>query len=186
METIIDNVSEGYKCLFYTLEFSPRDYAGRYQETLSSRHKNIKVLPDESDINEIERQIKLMASIGYKFVVIDSQMKINSPGFEGVEATKDVFLRLKNLARINEMIIFIIVQSSKSSHQSKTPEVYGSVLAEHELNQFWFATSDKNARETSLRFVKNKQNGNYDTVTIKWKYEIEVGTADKPLEWKAE
>ncbi len=187
MEKVIDNVSEGFKCMFYTLEFSPRDYADRYKKTLSDKHKNIKVLPEESDINSIEHQVKLMSSIGYKFIVIDSQMKITSPGLDGVEATKDVFLRLKNLARINELIIFIIVQSSKSSHNNKKPEVYGSVLAEHELNQFWFLVSDKNKRETTIKFIKNKQNGNYKPAIVSWSPEVEVdgvnvGTVDTPIE----
>ncbi len=186
LEKIIDNVSEGFKCMFYTLEFSPRDYADRYKKTLAEKHRNIKVLPEESDINIIENQIKLMATIGYKFIVIDSQMKLVSPGLEGVEATKDVFLRLKNLARMNELIIFIIVQSSKSSHANKKPEVYGSVLAEHELNQFWFLTSDKQKRETTIKFIKNKQNGKYNPVTVPWSPQLEVngvtvGTVENPI-----
>lgn len=178
LERIIDNVSEGYKCVFYTLEFSPRDYAERYQKSIADRHKNIKVLPDESDINEVERQIGLFAKLGYKFFVIDSQMKLTSPGKEGVEATKDVFLRLKNLARIHELIIFIIVQSSKKSHENKKREVYGSILAEHELNQFWFLSSDKEKRETTIEFVKNKQNGNYRDEVISWEPEYSVENKD--------
>ncbi len=186
LEKIIDNVSEGFKCMFYTLEFSPRDYADRYKKTLSEKHKNIKVLPEESDINIIEKQIKLMSTIGYKFIVIDSQMKLVSPGLDGVEATKDVFLRLKNLARMNELIIFIIVQSSKASHTNKKPEVYGSVLAEHELNQFWFLTSDKQKRETTIKFIKNKQNGRYSPVTVSWSPQLSVdgvtvGTVENPI-----
>lgn len=185
LEKIIDNVSEGFKCMFYTLEFSPRDYADRYKKTLGDKHKNIKVLPEENDINKIEHQIKLMSSLGYKFIVIDSQMKVTSPGLEGTEATKDVFLRLKNLARMNELIIFIIVQSSKSSHANKKPEVYGSVLAEHELNQFWFLSSDKEKQETTIRFIKNKQNGKYLPVTVSWGYSVSMeGTMDNPIDMK--
>jgi DNA repair protein RadA/Sms len=187
LERIIDNVAEGHKSVYYTLEFAPRDYAERYTNRLEPKHKNIKVIPEDSDINVMEHQIRLLSSIGYKFFVIDSQMKVVSPGREGTEVTKDVFLRLKNLARMHELIIFIIVQSSKKSHDSAKPEVYGSVLAEHELNQFWFLSSDKQKRMTTIKFAKNKQNGRYTPVNISWGFEFESdfetkeGTMDMPI-----
>ena len=173
LERIIDNVAEGYRVMYYTLEFSPREYAEKYTKTLNVRHKNILVDPETYFIDEIEKEVNLLsAHENVKFIVIDSQMKLGHKELTTPDSTNDIFRRLKNMARINELILFIIVQSSKEDHKSKSKGVYGSMLAEHELNQYWFLSSDKTARETVIEFKKNKQNGRYSPVVIKWKPEV--------------
>jgi predicted ATP-dependent serine protease len=75
LEKIIGNVSSGFKSLYYTLEFSPREYAERNMPL--PQYKNILVDPETYLIDDIEKDIKLLAKYeGVKFVVIDSQMKL--------------------------------------------------------------------------------------------------------------
>lgn len=160
---MLENVSRGFKSAYFSWEFGVRKYVERRKRDDSINGENILIIDEENDIEDVCKTIEtLTVHGGYKFFLIDSQMRIQNKNFNGnvTEKTDDIFSKLSSIATKLEIVIFIIVQTSLADHRNSEPSVRYSVNAQHELSIFMFLEkSEDDAKKVKLRFIKMKQMG---------------------------
>jgi hypothetical protein len=126
------------------------------------------VIDDGYDINDIIGELKFWRKKGVRFVMIDSQMRIENSFTKGVtleEKESEKFSRLAKFSHRNDMIIILIIQTSKSDTSASVISPMGSKKGAHEASIIIHLkrvkdddkTGQKELREIILS--KNKQNG---------------------------
>lgn len=161
---MLENVSQGHKSAYFSFEFNVRQYVNRRKRPDSVVKENILIIDDEYEITDIEKNIESLSKFGgYKFFLIDSQIYITNNEIQGNKTEKldDIFSRLAKCAVRNDVIIFMIVQTSAEDHRHKERAIRGSVNAGHVLKTFLFLDRvEKDGKDQIVcEFVKNKQNG---------------------------
>lgn len=168
--SMMENMAyNGTKCGFFSMEFGTKTYIANIKKKYPHKDNkkriaimdNIYVEHRVTDINDIEKKIKKMHKKGVKFVFIDSQLRVGNAGMS--KATKaeklaDSFSRIGLMCQRYEMVIAMVVQTSKADHDSDEISVKGCIDADHEASLWFHITKDKDSEMRTLVFAKNKQN----------------------------
>lgn len=166
---ILKTIIKHSPAVFYSLEFTIRHFIRKQvsihgKEYVQNQH-NLIVINDEDSISDIADSIRMYAKQGYKFVLIDSQMRLVSDSGRTVEEEETrKFSVLAKLAHRLEIVIILIFQTAKG--QEKSP--MGSKKAAHESSvTFYLSFPPEHVKRHEkdgfeYRFfevTKNKQNG---------------------------
>jgi len=184
---ILFNIAQGFKCLYFSLEFNKRqliEYTKHKIKTCNfdiDRFDNIKVITDEMTTGNIDDVIiaikQKYRKYGTKFVVIDSQMMIyeddeNNKYTTSEEKITSIFRKLHNLSKKLDICILLIAQSSKEDNKSRKIEIFGSKKAAHIARIMIHINYDreKDAEEQNgireIFIAKNKQNGKIAKIQV--------------------
>lgn len=185
--TIMENMAaletkefpDGVKCGFFSMEFGTKHYQAAVKEKYPHKdnkkrvaiYENIYVEHRVNDIVDIEKKVKKMVKKGVKFVFIDSQLRVTNAGKD--QATKaeklaDSFSRIGMMAQKYEIVIAMIVQTSKADHDSDEISVKGCIDADHEASIWLHIKKQKDSELRDIVFAKNKQNYKRPKVTVKF------------------
>ncbi|WP_456403514.1 DnaB-like helicase N-terminal domain-containing protein [Hydrogenimonas sp.] len=161
---VLENVSQGHKVGFFSLEFGSRMYVENMTGKHGSKYSNPNIYINDwaFDVAEVEREIRYQhKKNGVKFWGIDSQLRLTNKQMAGSTREMwlgDIFSRLARLAMTLDILIMIIVQVSKEGYKSDEPTVKGCVDADHEALTWLHLTKLKGDGERrSALWVKNKQ-----------------------------
>lgn len=185
--TILENMASvsnkeypnGIKCGFFSMEFGTKHYRDNIKNKYAHKDnkkrvaifENVYVEHRVNDIVDIEKRVKRMVKKGVKFVFIDSQLRVTNAGKEQstkAEKLADSFSRIGIMAQRYEIVIMMVVQTSKADHDADEVSVKGCIDADHEAS-LWLHI--KKAKEGELRdmvFAKNKQNYKRPNVQVKF------------------
>ena len=136
--------------------------------------KNLFIVNDGYDLSDVTREIKIFAKKGGRFVVIDSQMRVENSENKGTteQSESEKFSKLAKLAHSLELLIFFIAQQGKEDSKGGTHSPMGTKKGAHEANQIWYihklkpkyedgSDIDINAHKRLFEVSKNKQNGRH-------------------------
>lgn len=138
---MIEHFSRKHKVCLFNLEFPTQKMLYELEFKLQNKIKNNEItneiatnilnnliINDEiTDINKIEEEIIENVLNGVKLFVIDSQMCLDVPDLKGEEAESKKFQVLQRLCQKYNIVIFLIVQTSKADNDSP----YGSKKGGH-------------------------------------------------------
>lgn len=172
---ILQNVSNGFPTLFFPFEFTVRDYIENNNKRKKVFNENNLFIVDEGyDISDVSREIKIMAKKGVRFIVIDSQMRVENSENRGTaeQGESEKFSKLAKLAHSLDLVILFIAQQGKQDTLGGVHSPMGSKKGGHEANQIWYihklkpkyedgSDIDVNAHKRLLEVSKNKQNGRH-------------------------
>lgn len=172
---ILKNVSAGFPSLFFAFEFTVRDYIDNNKKRdRNINKKNLFIVNDGYDLSDVTREIKIFAKKGGRFVVIDSQMRVENSENKGTaeQSESEKFSKLAKLAHSLELLIFFIAQQGKEDSKGGTHSPMGTKKGAHEANQIWYihklkpkyedgSEIDINAHKRLFEVSKNKQNGRH-------------------------
>ncbi|WP_104728583.1 RAD55 family ATPase [Helicobacter felis] len=170
---ILRNISLSVPCLYFSFEFPAMDFLDKMQHLKDPTNtpfleSTTFYMEDEgSYIEELVAQIKKCASNGIKFFLIDSQMMINTGGSSrrNEEEQTKKFSRLAQLVHGQKLdiVIMLIVQSSKTDQHTPFDSILGMYLADAYL--YVDAPKEKYGEDKSpmryVHFLKNKIGGGY-------------------------
>lgn len=167
---ILENMSARFKVAFFCFEFTLKAYIKRRQQQPNPlfRKENLIVITDGYDIKEItENILKLHKQQGIKIFLIDSQMRIennHSSAISGEEKESEKFETLGKMAHKLDLLIFLIIQTSKADPNSPFKSKKGA----HEASIIMHLENVENSKNpldnhTQKRIVvkKNKQTGKH-------------------------
>lgn len=173
------NYPDGIKCGFFSMEFGTKHYRDAVKEKYPHKdnkkrvaiYKNVFVEHRVNDISEIEKKVKRMVKKGVKFIFIDSQLRVTNAGKD--QATKaeklaDSFSRIGMMAQKYEIVIAMIVQTSKADHDADEVSVKGCIDADHEASLWLHIKKQKDSELRDMVFAKNKQNYKRPNVVVKF------------------
>ncbi|MBZ7995178.1 hypothetical protein AVCANL279_07305 [Campylobacter canadensis] len=178
---VIENIAnQKIKAAYFCFEFLARDYIKlkmniddnmRYLTPFYEKEnfQNLTVISDDYGLNEVANKIRDLSSLGTKFFLIDSQMRIeNKEGRSLEEEESRKFSTLAKLAHSLDICIILIVQTNKTDTQ--TPS--GTKKGAHEANVIIRIETEKTngiikPTERYIIIQKNKQSGTHD------KYHVE-------------
>lgn len=172
LEQILTNVSSGYKCLYFAFEFNTYQVWKYFKYKLEQgflteqQAENIEIIStDEIDtevnivVNKIREHIK---ANNVTFVGIDSVINLYLNGsIKGQEEITEIFRILQKFTISNNILLLLIVQSTKEENKEGRVGIFGSQKAKHFVNMMIHIFYNKDKKERSLIFEKNKQNGKY-------------------------
>ena len=158
---IVCNIASYSTCVFFNLEMGERRLSNRLERQLKteSQWNNLIVDSFTRKLDDIVMEIKLHASDGAKFFVIDSRMKIDIPG-EKQEYLKiaQVTKTLSAICQQFDLIIFLINQISEDDLKTSRLAFKGSgdQLYDADIALFYVQhPEDENKRK--LICSKNRQ-----------------------------
>lgn len=167
---ILENMSAAHRVCFFCFEFTLSAYIRRRSEQPNAlfNKNNLYTITDGYDIREIrDNIITLNRQKGIQVFLIDSQMRIenrNTTAGNGEEKESEKFEILGKLAHEKELIIILIVQTSKSDPD--TP--FKSKKGAHEASIIMHLENIENKDELHqqyaqkrLKVKKNKQTGKH-------------------------
>ena len=167
---IIENMSAKEKVCFFCFEFTLNAYVRRRQAQPNPLFKkdNLITITDGYDIREIkENIINLHRTKGIKVFLIDSQMRVennNSNHASGEEKESEKFEILGKLAHEKELIIMLIIQTSKSDPDTPFKSKKGAHEASIIMHLENIETKELDTNEyiqKRLKVKKNKQTGKH-------------------------
>lgn len=167
---ILENMSAVNKVCFFCFEFTLSAYVRRRQAQPNPlfNKDNLIAITDGYDIREIkENIINLNRTKGIKIFLIDSQMRIEnnySHQGNGEERESEKFEILGKLAHEKELIIMLIIQTSKSDPDTPFKSKKGAHEASVIMHLENVETKELDNRDfTQKRLVvkKNKQTGKH-------------------------
>ncbi|MDR3347170.1 MAG: hypothetical protein LBN32_01010 [Helicobacteraceae bacterium] len=163
---IMKNITKAHRVVFFCFEFTVRKFVILQCELQKNyQNPNLFVIDDAYDISDIEREIRIWSKRGAKMFVIDSQMKIENVMNKGTveERETDKFARLAKLAHRLNLIVVLIVQTSKADTAAGLIVPHKSKNAAHEASIFIYLKKikDKEGYKEMRLFTlhKNKQTG---------------------------
>ncbi len=181
---ILRNVSNGYKTLFFCFEFTVGAFV---QQNISKKRAfnedNLFIINDGYTLGDVEREIKIFARDGGRFVVIDSQMRVDNTikGATVEQNESEKFSTLAKLCHRLNIIVLFIAQQGKEDTKGGTHSPMGTKKGAHEANQIWYIHklkpkydnngNDENKEIRELEISKNKQTGKH------FKTQIRLNTA---------
>lgn len=167
---IIENMSHTRKVCFFCFEFTLSAYIRRREEQPNTLFKkeNCYIITDGYDIRDIKANIiKLHRMHGVKVFLIDSQMRIENnynTQANGEEKESEKFEILGKLAHEKDIVIMLIIQTSKSDpdtpFKSKKGAHEASIIM-HLENTQKEESSLQNLIKKVLKVKKNKQTGKH-------------------------
>jgi len=172
---VLHNVSNGFPVLFFSFEFTVRDYINNNKKrNRNINKKNLYIVNDGYALSDVIREIKIFAKSGGRFVVIDSQMRVENSDNKGTaeQGESEKFSTLAKLAHSLELVILFICQQGKEDTKGGVHTPMGTKKGGHEANQIWYihklkpkyengSDEDTNANKRLLEVSKNKQNGRH-------------------------
>lgn len=167
---IIENMSHARKVCFFCFEFTLSAYIKRRiaQPNKFFKKENCFVITDGYDIRDIKANIlKLHRMQGVRIFLIDSQMRIENnynTQANGEEKESEKFEILGKLAHEKDILIMLIIQTSKSDpdtpFKSKKGAHEASIIM-HLENVQKEESSLQNMVKKVLKVKKNKQTGKH-------------------------
>jgi DNA repair protein RadA/Sms len=171
---ILRNISQGFLTLFFCFEFTVRQFI----EVNEKRKKewnpeNLILIDDGYALGDVEREVKVWAKRGCKFVVIDSQMRVDNSANNGTveQMESEKFSKLAKLCHRLEITILFITQQGKEDTKGGVQTPMGSKKGGHEASQIWYihklkpkydeAGEDEHKEKRLFEISKNKQNGRH-------------------------
>ena len=167
-------ISQSEPVLFFAFEFTLRKFisAQREIEGQDWRNDNLLIEVENNDLDMVAYHIKKAnKEKGVRFFLIDSQMRLTCD-IDGNEEKSETFkfFTLATLARKLEIVIVLIVQTSKKD--PNTP--IGSKKANHEADVFIRIEHEKSedkdkpysTTSRKISVIKNKQNGHIFTAQV--------------------
>jgi len=201
---ILKNVTKEEEALLFAFEFTTKQLVKtQLKETVEGKNysnHNLMVIDDGYDITDIIGELKFWRKKGVRFVMIDSQMRIENSFTKGVtleERESEKFSKLAKFAHRNDMIIILIIQTSKADASASVISPMGSKKGAHEASIILHLkrvkeddkTGQKELRELILS--KNKQNGVhfkgkivFNPYTLKFTRPYTKGEASMTVEYK--
>lgn len=171
---MLKHISKSEPVLFFAFEFTLRKFisAQREIEGQEWRNDNLFIEVENNDLDMVAYHIKKAnKEKGVRFFLIDSQMRLTCD-IEGNEEKSETFkfFTLATLARKLEVVIVLIVQTSKKD--PNTP--IGSKKANHEADVFIRIEHEKSEEKDKpysttsrkISVIKNKQNGHIFTTQV--------------------
>ena len=176
LEQILTEVSKGFKCLYFALEFNNYQVWRYFTDKLKNGYitleqtENIEIITTEETDTEIEAiigKIKYhIAENKVTFVAIDSAINLYHNSLSGEQETTEIFRLLQKLAIANNILLMVIAQSSKEENKDNRVGIFGSQKAKHYVNMMLHIFFDEEKEERKIRFAKNKQNGFRKTIDV--------------------
>lgn len=167
---IIENMTANSKVCFFCFEFTISAYIRRKQEMPNSLFKkeNMITITNGYDIREIKQNIiNLNRTKGIKVFLIDSQMRVennHSTQGNGEEKESEKFEILGKLAHEKDLIIMLIIQTSKSDPDTPFKSKKGAHEASIIMHLENIEQKELEIREfipKRLKVKKNKQTGKH-------------------------
>lgn len=169
---ILENLAKKNAVCFFCFEFTAEQYIRtRLKEQDRESFANFFLINDGYDISEVANNIRGLYKEGVKFFLIDSQMRLSAPQGRNMEEEEtSKFSTLAKLCHSLRIVIFLIIQTSKSDRDNPT----GSKKGGHEASIIFRLERikpekddlmqrgneyDENARMFFIR--KNKQTGKH-------------------------
>jgi hypothetical protein len=167
-------VKNNYLALFFSFEFTVDDFIEQNQEKKREfKKENLQIINDGYDISDISREIKIWARKGCRFVLIDSQMRVENSDNRGTaeQSESEKFSKLAKLCHSLNIIIIFIAQQGKEDTKGGTHTPMNTKKGAHEANQIWYIHklkpkfdeegNDLNKELRDFEVSKNKQNGRH-------------------------
>lgn len=175
---ILEFLSYNHKTALFSFEFPIKKYIIKKHEKLSlevlhgfktqlqleSILNNMYIIDDGMEITQVTNNIIYLQSLGVKFFCIDSQMRLNMEDSRSMEEQEsEKFASLANLAHKFDIVIFLIVQTSKNDTRSPLGSKKGghyssiTIRIEHNKSKDKENYHDENTRTIIIQ--KNKQTG---------------------------
>lgn len=177
---ILRNTSNGFPVLFFCFEFTVRDFINQNIEKNRILGKeNLQIIKDGYTLSDVEREIKIWAKKGVRFVLIDSQMRVDNSERNGSveQQESEKFSKLAKLCHKYDLTILLIAQQGKEDTKGGVHTPMGSKKGGHEANQIWYIHKtkpdydengiDKNKERRDFEISKNKQNGRHFRTQIR-------------------
>lgn len=203
---ILRNIVNNHIGLFFSFEFTVDDFIDQNQEKKREfKKENLQIINDGYDISDVSREIKIWARKGCRFVLIDSQMRVENSDNRGTaeQSESEKFSKLAKLCHSLNIIIIFIAQQGKEDTKGGTHTPMGTKKGAHEANQIWYIHKQKpkfdeegndlNKELRDFEVSKNKQNGRHfktpmrlDTVKLEFlrKYNHQETTFEPEKETK--
>ncbi|MDD2290664.1 MAG: DnaB-like helicase N-terminal domain-containing protein [Aliarcobacter sp.] len=173
-------VKNNHLALFFSFEFTVDDFIDQNQEKKREFPKeNLQIINDGYDIADVSREIKLWARKGCRFILIDSQMRVENSDNRGTaeQSESEKFSKLAKLCHSLNIIIIFITQQGKEDTKGGTHTPMGTKKGAHEANQIWYIHKQKpkydedgndlNKEMRDFEISKNKQNGRHFKAPIR-------------------
>ena len=155
---IVTNIAKGRKSVFFSFEMGKKLLNSKlYKMQVSDEQLENLILDfDNSDLDDLVREIELYAYEGIKFFGIDSKMKISVKGNdpEHLKISK-ISSTLSKLCAKKDIIIFLINQISEDDIKSKRLSLKGSGDQKYDADLLFFLTIDKDEKRW-LHCTKNR------------------------------
>ncbi|MDR0664293.1 MAG: hypothetical protein LBF86_02045 [Helicobacteraceae bacterium] len=166
---IMKHIAKTSPVLFFCFEFTVRKFVQTQKEVEGEgwNAPNLQIIDDGYDISQIEREIRFWAKRDARFVVIDSQMRIENNAAKTAtveERETEKFSRLAKLAHKLELVIVLVIQTSKLDAASGVIAPTKSKNGAHEASVILYLKRIKekdnpSSQKRELLIAKNKQNG---------------------------
>ncbi|MGP1579963.1 MAG: ATPase domain-containing protein [Wolinella sp.] len=165
---ILENVSQGYKCAFFCFEFTARQYITSKLENNPSfkENENLYIINSGYNISEVAENIRALHKMGVKFFLIDSQMRIEVSKARSLEEEEsEKFSTLAKLAHSLEVVILLIVQTSKNDPNNPMGSKKGghessiTIRIEHAKPEE--SNEEYHSKKRMVIIKKNKQTGKH-------------------------
>jgi replicative DNA helicase len=177
---ILRNIVNNHIGLFFSFEFTVDDFIEQNQEKKREfKKENLQIINDGYDISDISREIKIWARKGCRFVLIDSQMRVENSDNRGTaeQSESEKFSKLAKLCHSLNIIIIFIAQQGKEDTKGGTHTPMNTKKGAHEANQIWYIHklkpkfdeegNDLNKELRDFEVSKNKQNGRHFKTPIR-------------------
>lgn len=177
---VLRNVSAGNPTLFFCFEFTVRQFLKVNLKRKSDFNEdNLFIINDGYALSDVEREVKIWIKKGVRFVVIDSQMRVDNSENKGTveQMESEKFNKLAKLCHKYEIIILFIAQQGKEDTKGGTQSPMGTKKGAHEANQIWYihkkkpkydeSGNDENKEIREFEISKNKQNGRHFKTEVK-------------------
>ena len=178
LNQILSNVANGFKCLYFSLEFNKRQIVKYFQKKLNNQTiikealKNIYIITNDmidaeisNILGAIEHFIKEKET---KFIAIDSTLAIYHKDYAGEQEITEIFRQLQAVTLRNDVLLFVISQSSKEDNKSNRISIFGSQKANHYANIMLHIYFNRDNETRELIFAKNKQTGRHDKIKLEF------------------
>lgn len=175
---IMRNLAKNHKCAYFCFEFPANKFVLDDDKIvdvlledgqLSALQKeaidnNIYIIDEGLNVDDVVANILFLASMGVKFFVIDSQMRLNVEQARNTEEEESrKFEALTNLCNKYPITIFLIVQTSKNDTKSPLGSKKGgheaSIMIRIEHNKAKDSNSAFDETSRTVIIQKNKQTG---------------------------
>ncbi len=177
---ILRNISNGFPTLFFCFEFTVRQFLKiNTKRKTEFNEDNLFIINEGYSLSDVEREIKIWSKKGVRFIVIDSQMRVDNSENKGTveQMESEKFNKLAKLCHSLEVIILFIAQQGKEDTKGGTHSPMGTKKGAHEANQIWYihkkkpkfdeAGNDENKEVREFEISKNKQNGRHFRTEVK-------------------
>ena len=165
---IVTTIAKGRKSVFFSFEMGKKLLNNKlYKMQVSDTQlENLIIDFENSDLDDLVREIELYAYDGVKFFGIDSKMKITVKGNdpEHLKISK-ISSTLAKLCARKDIIILLINQISEEDMKTKRLSLKGSGDQKYDADILFFLTVDKDEKRW-LHCTKNRMNDTLFKVEI--------------------